>query len=340
MALRVAVAGLGLRGLDWIRILASCGVATCAGAADVDAGARARAKGEPALRRLPIEDRLEALVASARPDALVVATAPHAHAGVVEQALALGVPVMVEKPFTLDLAEAARLVRTAGARGVPLLVAQNYRYMRAHRTVRQVVADGTLGRLSEVTCHYWRPSHIVNAGLAALDAASLWETGVHHLDALRHCLGREVTGVSADVSDAPWGVALRGTSARVLLEFDGGVRGQYSVSWDAPGHEFFESGQQFYERVTGEGGTLHVLQRWLVLCLRGRLPRLVPRGRRTEPEEVTLLRQLATACAGGREPECSARDNLQTVAVLEACRRSAQSRRWVSPRDLLREVGV
>jgi predicted dehydrogenase len=231
-------------------------------------------------------------------------------------------------------------VALAGRRGLPLLVAQNYRYMRAHRTVRRVVGEGVLGALSEVCCQYWRPSHVANAGLAALEASALWETAVHHLDALRYCLARPVVGVAADVSAAPWSTTLRGTSTRVLLEFEGGVRGVYSVSWDSPGHERFEHGQQFYERITGERGTLHVLQRWLLLCLTGRWPRLVTRGRRPEVEEVHLLRQLAAACAGAGEQECSGRDNLQTVAVLEACRRSWRSRQWVDPQALLREAGA
>lgn len=338
MALRVGVVGLGARGLDWARVLRSSAVASLAGACDVDAGVRTRASADAALAGHPIEADLASLVRSCALDAVVVATPPQHHGPVAEEALERGLAVLVEKPFTLDLASAARLVRLAEARRVPLLVAQNYRYMRAHRTVRRVVGDGVLGRLSAVTCHYWRASHVVNAGLAALEASALWETGVHHLDALRYVLGRRVVGVAADVSAAPWTKALRGTSARVLLEFEGGVGGEYSVSWDAPGHEFFEAGQQFYQRLTGERGTLHVVQRWLVLCPTGRWPRLVSRGRRTEPEEAVLLRQLAQAVNEGADPECSGRDNLETMALLEACMASWRSRRWVDPQVLLGEV--
>jgi predicted dehydrogenase len=339
MALRVAVVGLGARGLDWARVLASTGVASCAGAVEPDAAARERARDVPALRGVGIAADLESLLRAGRPDAVIVATPPLTHAAVVEQALGLDLPVLVEKPFTVDLASAVGLVALAARRGLPLLVAQNYRYMRAHRTVRRLVGEGVLGTVSEVCCHYWRAGHVVNPGLAALDAAALWETAVHHVDALRHGLGRPIVGVAADISAAPWTTALRGTSARLLLEFEGGVRGIYSVSWDSPGHEAFERGQQFYERITGERGTLHVLQRWIVLCLTGRWPRLVRRGRRAEVEEVHLLRQLAAACTGAGEPECSGRDNLQTMAVLEACRVAWRSRQWVDPQALLREAG-
>jgi predicted dehydrogenase len=283
---------------------------------------------------------LAPLVRATAPDAVIVATPPQSHALLVEEALGLGLGILVEKPFVLDLASGVRLVRLAEARRLPLLVAQNYRYMRAHRTVRRVIADGTLGELRAVSCHYWRASHDAYPWLAALAAPCLWETGVHHLDVLRHCLGRTIVGVAADVSAGAGTDGLRGASARLLLEFAGGLGGQYSVSWDAPGHESFEAGQQFYERISGARGTLHVVQRWLVLCLSGRLPRPVRRGRRAEPEEVELVRQLEAARQGHLDPECSARDNLQTIAVLEAAQRSWTTRRWIDPQALLRDLSA
>jgi predicted dehydrogenase len=339
MALRVVIAGLGSRGLDWARVLRSTDVGTLVGAADPVADVRACAAADLAFRDVLIADSLDALQTCA-PDAVIVATPPQHHVAVSERAIASGLSVLVEKPFTLDLPSAVHLVRLAEARGVALLVAQNYRYMRAHRTVRRVVQDEVLGRLSAVSCHYWRATHVVNAGLASLDTAALWETGVHHLDVLRYCLGRRVIGVASDASTAPWTTGLRGTSFRALLEFEGGVHGEYSVSWDAPGHERFEAGQQFYERLTGEKGTLHVLQRWLVLSLSGRWPRLLRRGPRVEPEEAVLLRQLAAARAGGDRVDASGRDNLQTMAILAACERAWRTRRWVDPQELLREAGA
>jgi predicted dehydrogenase len=40
----------------------------------------------------------------------------------------------------------------------------------------------------------------------------------------------------------------------------------------------------------------------------------------------------------GEEPESSGHDNLQTMAIAEACVRSAQQRRWINPQELLREA--
>ena len=49
-----------------------------------------------------------------------------------------------------------------------------------------------------------------------------------------------------------------------------------------------------------------------------------------------LLDQLERAMHG-EQPEVSGRDNLQTVAILEACVRSAAEERRVNPQELLVE---
>ena len=72
---------------------------------------------------------------------------------------------MVEKPFTLHLREAVALVSLADRAGVPLLVAQNYRYMRAFRAARRLIHAGALGRIGMVVGHYYRVPH-VDGGVA------------------------------------------------------------------------------------------------------------------------------------------------------------------------------
>lgn len=125
---------------------------------------------------------------------------------------------------------------------------------------------------------------------------------------------------------------------RVMLQLEDGARAFYSATYESSGHEFFERGQEFYARLTGERATLHVFHRWLVLCERGRWPRLVRRGRRETSEEHILLRQLESALCYGSAAEVSGRDNLQTIAVVEACLRSATEGRWINPQELLDEA--
>ncbi|HEX8920914.1 MAG TPA: hypothetical protein VF766_05525, partial [Pyrinomonadaceae bacterium] len=220
---------------------------------------------------------------------------------------------------------------------VPLVVGQNYRYMRAFRTIRRLVAEGALGQIGIVVCQYYRVPHEMVASLANLTHSVLWGMGVHHLDALRYVLDKLVTGLSSDSFTLPWGQLPQGASMRVMLTFEDGARAFYSATYESSGHEFFERGQEFYLRLVGERATLHVFHRWLVLCERGKWPRLVRRGKRAVTEEQILLGQLERALKDGSVPESSGRDNLQTMAVAEAFIRSVAEKRWIDPQELLNE---
>ncbi len=191
-----------------------------------------------------------------------------------------------------------------------------------HRAARALVRSGRLGPIRQVSCRHYRNEPQPPIGG---EHGTLWDLGVHHLDALRDMLGDEPIGVLATSSD-------EGLSVQVLLEFGSGTRASYCATRRSSGHEFFEGGKEHYLRVTGDRGTLHVLHRWLILCESGRLPRVLRRGPRPQTEEELLLDQLAAALRGEAVEGVSGRDNIGTMAILDACERSAANRCWAAPR--------
>src|SRR6185369_2272510 len=245
--------------------------------------------------------------------------------------------VLVEKPFTLQLGDAVRLVALAETNRTPLLVAQNHRYLRSFRTVKRLINEGLLGRVGMVVCHYYRPCHSMAESLAKLPNSVLWGMGVHHLDALHYLLGSKVTSVNAETFNLPWGRLPRGASLQVMLAMANDTRVSYSATYESTGHTLFEGGQEFFARFIGERGTLHVFQRWLIFWQDGKWPRVIRRGPRKQTEERLLLDQFERALLQGEETEFSGRDNLQTVAILEACLRSADEERAINPQELLDE---
>jgi predicted dehydrogenase len=329
---------MGPRGRDWAREVRVGSAYELAACVEVNEETMRDAAAQLRLSQAECFSDLQQALDARACDALIVATSAACHVEICEQALTRGLALLVEKPFTLRLAEAARLVALGEQRHVPLMVAQNYRYMRAHRTVRRVIESGALGRIGLIHAHYYRIPHEMAGSLAELSNSVLWGMGVHHLDAMRYVLGQEVTGVLAQSFTLPWGELPTGASMQALLVFEEGTRGLYSATYESSGHEFFERGQEFYERIVGEHATLHVFQRWLILCARGRLPRLIRRGARRFTEESVLLRQWERAILEGIEPESSGRDNLKTVAVLEAVQRSAAEGRWINPQELLHDL--
>ena len=83
-------------------------------------------------------------------DVIYIAT-PHAfHAEAALLCIEAGKAVLVEKPITLDLADAMRLVAAAREKGVFLMEAMWMRLNPAIRKIKELVEDGTIGWVSSI----------------------------------------------------------------------------------------------------------------------------------------------------------------------------------------------
>jgi predicted dehydrogenase len=88
---------------------------------------------------------LAELLTVAQPDVVHVTTPPQGHFPVARQCLEHGCHVYVEKPFTLNTAEAAALVALAQSRNVKLTVGHDAQFSHAAQRLRAMIRDGRLG---------------------------------------------------------------------------------------------------------------------------------------------------------------------------------------------------
>ncbi|MEV4141333.1 Gfo/Idh/MocA family oxidoreductase [Dactylosporangium sp. NPDC049742] len=155
----------------------------------------------------------EALVADADIDAVYVAS-PHSHHH--EQtllALRAGKPVLVEKAFTQNAAQAAELIEVARGSGLLLMEAMWSRFLPHYDVVRQLLADGALGDVQTVIGDHGQhfeipPTHrLLNPALAG---GALLDLGIYPVSFTSFVLGAPeeiqatgtmtTTGVDAQVS--------------------------------------------------------------------------------------------------------------------------------------------
>ncbi len=92
------------------------------------------------------------LLAAGLVDGVVIATSHDAHFPLAEAALEAGLHVLVEKPMTIEPADAWRLVELAERNGVHLSVGYTAQYDRAAQFLKQAFADGMLGELVSINC--------------------------------------------------------------------------------------------------------------------------------------------------------------------------------------------
>lgn len=124
----------------------------------------------------------EALLADQAVDAVYIATPNHLHGAQTIAALEAGKPVLVEKPFALDHAEALAMVDTARRHEVFLMEALWSRFLPHVRLIRETIESGTLGHIRVVEANFGFPAPFDPASrLFALEmgGGSLLDIGIY-----------------------------------------------------------------------------------------------------------------------------------------------------------------
>jgi len=133
---------------------------------------------------------------------IVIATPNNTHAPFARAALAAGRNVVVDKPFTTSYQEAVDLVKFAEKFGKLLTVYQNRRYDGDFQAIRQLVAEGALGRIVRFETNYdrFRPNLKPNAWREKPEpgAGILFDIGPHLIDQAMILFGKP-EAITADV---------------------------------------------------------------------------------------------------------------------------------------------
>jgi len=341
-SLRVAIVGYGLAGSVFHAPLIAAQPRLRVAAVVTGSAERAdQARREhPGVRVVASADELFADVTGI--DLVVIATPNQTHAPLTAQALAAGLPVVVDKPFAVNIAEGEDLLARAEQSGLALSVFQNRRWDGDFRTVRRLIADGRLGeaRRFESRFERWRPvprGGWREVGSPDEGAGLLFDLGSHLIDQAVVLFG-SVRSVYGELDRRRPGIQTE-DDAFVALTHTSGVRSHLWMSAVTPqlGPRMrvlgSESGYVTYGLDPQEG------------CLRaGRRPGddQVPWGT-VEPERWGLLgaepdigpvptlpgdypafyAAMAAAILDGKPVPVDPRDAVTTLRLLDAARRSA-----------------
>ena len=352
--IRILLVGAGVRGTMWARVIAEVPDATLAGIMDHDEARARRARDDHAPEALVAPDFDAGLVDSEpRADAVVIATPPATHHGLVSRALAHGLHVLCEKPLSEDLGEVADLIARADAAGRHLLVGMNIRYLPSSQRIRRTVRTGELGALSHAHFTYNRQRDgnrdDLNDYVMSMAHPMLLEQSIHHFDLLRHCYGAEVESLVCDTWRPSWSTYEGDCCVSVLFRFENGVRANYLGTWTAAWNRMdfrwrsdFERGaliqrEQFEDLVRID------FDRGLGLRgpnFKGDADAETPVAEALEPcvpfvdDTRALLAEFLGAIHGESDPVTTAGDHLETLLLVHGCMESLESGRWVAIAEL------
>jgi predicted dehydrogenase len=346
MSLKLIHVGTGGRGKHWLDFVAQRKDVESVACVDVDERALEAVKGKLGCA---VFTDLDTALAQVQANGVLIASPSLMHGRHAIRALEAGFAVMVEKPLAANLAEAVAVVERARELERPLMVAENYRFFRAERTLRAALAAGAVGRVRSAVCVDRRdqPPRSQGAWVKTMAQPFLTEIAVHHFDSFRYLLGSEPRRVWTRTFNPPGSEYAQNGAIEGLLEFAGGERLQYSGS-------FVGSRYEYDLTIHGDDGDIRTdrVRVWLRRAGERRFselpPAAMPEGeslRYPHAGMVAMLGQFRAAITAGTEPETSGRDNLWTLAMFEAAVRSAGNGKLVHvdevfTADLRRRAGV
>lgn len=262
------------------------------------------------------------LIAAPEVDAVIVVVPPTLHAEIIEAVAAQRKPVLLEKPAAPTVAEGRRMLRTVGAAGIPVMVAQTLRYNGVVKVLLE--HRDRIGRIHALRFNQCfepsRPGWIDEPDVAG--GGMTLHTGVHCFDLVRLLSGLEVDRVSCEVAS----VRTKATEDNftAVLRLGGGaalacVSGSRATDSRSGGIELAgERGQLLGEHVLNIASELHGITA---------TPLPVPPAVPTVRE---VIRDFAAAVLRGAPMPIPLQEGLRAVAIAEACYHASGSGHAVS----------
>lgn len=331
MTVKIIHVGLGIRGSHWLQFVADHPDFQSVACVDSDADALDRARSQLSEECNFFDDLNQALERTDA-DAALITSPSGLHAEHAIAALDAGLSVMIEKPLAASLEQAQQILAAAKNNDKSVVVAENYRYWPSERTIRQWVSDGRIGEVGNVTLVDRRhmPSHTEGPWLARIEYPQLGEIAIHHFDSLRAMLLREATSISAHVWNPPNSDYRHGACTAATIQM-GDARVAYMGTLTSPRFSFSL-------RLEGTDGELWTNRKYVFWRPKGKRffsyvknVAVPPGDEKKYPKggTIALLNSLRDAIVNKQAAETSGEDNLGTLVMVEAARRSDAEKREV-----------
>ncbi len=303
------------------------------------------------LRGLPrVYETLDEMLEDPAVEILDIAVPPHEQRGIIEQAVRRGKylkGLLAQKPLAVSYEEALATVKVCEERALPLAVNQNMRYdqsIRALKTLldRQVLGVPVLATIEMRAVPHWQ------RWLRDYGRLTLLNMSIHHIDSFQYLFGTPESIFVSARRDPRTTFAHEDGICLYILEYADGLRASgWDDVWAGPRSERDDMRPYIKWRVEGTKGLAEGTLGWPEYP--NRAPStltytstategvwITPRWREVWFPDAFQgpMSDLMDAIARHRQPAMSGRENLTTMAAIEAGYRSLEQRRSVDIREI------
>ncbi len=165
-------------------------------------------------------------------DVATVATPHNTHAAIVLDLLAAGIGVICEKPFSITVDQATRMIEAARERNVLLTVYHNRRWDADYLTLRDIIARGLIGEPFQIEAfqgeyrhpgYWWRSDKQISGG-------SIYDWGAHFVDWILHLMPYRMESVTGFCEKRVWHDVTNEDHCRAIIRFEGGRSAELEIS--------------------------------------------------------------------------------------------------------------
>lgn len=334
--MKAILTGLGGRGLHWLSAMRQRDDVEFVGFVEPYEGSITRAVEQHNVPRELIFPTLDAAIAATQADFVLDVTPPAVHHEVAFKAFENGLHVIGEKPLSDDFETAKKVAAAGTAAGLCHMITQNYRFGPQPRSMRPALASGMIGQPGQCDIRFYMAwadapgSHYVTQPFMLIN-----DMMVHHFDLLRYVLGEDPESVQAITWNQPWGWHAGDACHVIVFKYASGMVATHTcvgceiglqTSWNGDWHIAGPNGSLDLDI---DGITYSHLHRTEERIVRQPVDTL-----EVKPSEQAMVDEFFAAIQEKREPECSAQDNLKSLAMVFAAIKSSQEGRVVQLSEL------
>jgi len=277
---------------------------------------------------------LRKAIRKTKPDFVLDLTVPEAHTKVTCTALAMGCPVIGEKPMAASMKAARRMVSAADKAGKLYMVSQSRRWNAAHEQTRVTLAGGAVGTLTTINCDFYIGAHF-GGFRDVMPSPLILDMSIHHFGLARFRTGADPVAVYA-LEFNPKGSWYKGdVAASCIFEMTNGVVFTYRGSWCGEGCHTSWNGDW---RLIGDQGTILMEKdqppKGQVVAgsdgFHRTMKDLAPAPSKLEFGDMHgALREMLEFLRTGKKPQTECHDNIKSLAMVFAAIESSRKHKRV-----------